>query len=132
MTVHGDIDVVQHGDVVVQLVADLHAQLALARYAGAQPVELLVLLLQDPLVVRVDLHVVQLARLIPVPHRVVRRVVAVAAAEELGFEVRAARIVGRVVGEAHRFGNGAGVLGSEAGAGCCWGFLRRRMLEVGV
>lgn len=51
--------VLEHGDLVVELVADLHAQLALAADGLAQAVELVVLLAQDAAVVRVHLHVVR-------------------------------------------------------------------------
>lgn len=109
-----DINIIKHGDLVVQLVPDLHAQLALARYARAEAVELLVLLLEHALVVRMDLHVAHAARLVVVAHRVVR-VVAVPVAEELRLEVRVCAGTRRVIREAHRLRHAAGaVLWSQA------------------
>lgn len=76
--------VLEECDLVVELVADLHAQLALAADGLAQAVELVVLLAQDPAVVRVHLHVVReaLGRVAVALGAV--RVVAVRLVEELG------------------------------------------------
>ena len=47
MPVGGALHLVEHGNVGIELVADLHAELALAADGLAQTVELLVLLLED-------------------------------------------------------------------------------------
>lgn len=98
--------VLEHGDVVVELVANLHAQLALPRNGRAQPVELLVLVGEDLAVVGVNLLVVvELGRLVAVALGRVR-VVAVGAVEE-----RCGRGVGIGVGVG--VGVGIGVLGGR-------------------
>lgn len=76
--------VLEQGDLAVELVADLHAQLALAADGLAQAVELVVLLAQDAAVVRVHLDVVgeALGRVAVALGPV--RVVAVRLVEELG------------------------------------------------
>lgn len=57
MAVDEGLLVLEEGDVAVELVADLHAELALAADAGAEAVELLVLLGEHLAVVGVHLHV---------------------------------------------------------------------------
>lgn len=64
--VRGALDVVEHGDVGVELIADLHAQLTLPADGLAQAVEVLVLLLEDVGVVLVQLLVVHPAGLVAV------------------------------------------------------------------
>lgn len=80
VAVDGAVHVVEHGDVLVELVADPHRELALPRDADPELVQLLVLLVQDLLVVRVDLRVGHAVRLVPVPHAPVVRVISVPAA----------------------------------------------------
>lgn len=76
--VRSALDVVEHGDVGVELIADLHAQLALPPDRLAQAVELLVLLLEDVGVILVQLLVVHPAGLVTVAGGVVAvRVIAV-------------------------------------------------------
>lgn len=139
MAVDGGVDVVEHGHVLVELVADLHAELALARDAGPQRVQLRVLLVQDLLVVRVDLRVRHLPRRVPVPRPPVLRVVPVPAApEQLRLQVGVAGSGRRgVVGEPHRLGGCAGALGPQvrrrgSGLGVGSGGRRGGVLEVAV
>lgn len=58
MAIHKRLLVLQHGNLVIQLIANLHTELALARDGFPQPVELLVLLGENLRVVCVDLLVV--------------------------------------------------------------------------
>lgn len=60
LTIRDALDLVQHGDVAIQLVANLHANLALAADGLAEAIELLVLLLEDLGVVLVQLLVAHL------------------------------------------------------------------------
>ena len=60
MAIHVALDIIQHLDLPVQLVPDLDAQVPLPPDAFSEPVQLVVLLLDDVLVVRVDLLVVEL------------------------------------------------------------------------
>ena len=53
--------VVQHLNMIVQLVSDLNAKLALSPNTGPESIQMLVLLLQHGLVVFVDLLVVEVA-----------------------------------------------------------------------
>lgn len=134
--IHVPFDIVQHLDLPVQLIPDLDAQVPLPADALPQPVQLVVLLLDDVLVVGVDLLVVQLGLVGPP----VRRVVAVG--EEGGavggvFVVISIAVVGgepgagaRVVAETDRFGEvGGGAVGGalEGGGGgdarAGWRFL---------
>ena len=134
VTVDNALVVAEHGDLVVELVADLHAQLALAADAGAEGVKLGVLVGHDLLVVRVDLHVghVGAGDVVAVARGGVR-VVAVGAEEPprvgvgVGGGVRAGlRLEVRgCVGEADGLGGGllgTGILGPggavAGGAGC--------------
>ena len=61
MPIHVLLDVVEHLDMIVELVANLDAQLPLPADAVTQPIQLLVLIPEHVLVVLVDLLVVQLA-----------------------------------------------------------------------
>ena len=100
MAVGQALRLLEHGDLVVELVADLHAQLALAADALAQAVELRVLVGEDLAVVSVDLLVrLEPGGLVAVALRRVR-VVAVRLVEELRLDVRD----GRRVLEAYRLG----------------------------
>lgn len=105
------VDVVEQQDVALELVADLDRQLALAADALAQPVQLLVLLRDDLLVVLVDLLVRQLR----VVGALLIRIVAV---REEGGAVHVVVVVVVVgVGKAHGFlGRGArGLLRARGG-----------------
>lgn len=59
MPIDMSIDLVQHLDMLVQLIANLDTQLPLPPDALAQPIQSLVLLRNHLLVVLVDLHIVQ-------------------------------------------------------------------------
>jgi len=107
------LDLVEKHDLVVELVAYLHAELPLPADARAQLVELLVLLAYHLAVVLVNLLVREL--------RVVRRGIlvrgVVAVGEESGAVGVLVVVVGVVLGrgrgvvcEAHGFGDGAGLL----------------------
>ena len=101
MPLHMPIHILQHLHLIVELVANLHAQFPLPPDAVAQAIQLLVLLPQHALVVRVDLPVVQRA--------VIRRqrIGVVAVGEQSGavgrFGVVGAAGAGVVV-KAHRLG----------------------------
>lgn len=69
MPVGGALDLVKHGNVGVELVANLHAQLALAADGLAQPIQLLVLVVENLGVVLMELLIVHLAGLLTVPGR---------------------------------------------------------------
>lgn len=129
--IHVALDIIQHLDLPVQLVPDLDAQVPLPADALAQPVQLVVLLLDDVLMVRVDLLVVELgvvgAWLVVGGGRVV-------AVGEEGGAVGGVLIVivrgveegagARVVAESDRFGEvGGGAVGGAlegGGGGDAW------------
>lgn len=71
MSVGSAFHLVEHGDVGIELVTNLHAELTLATNRLAQTVELLVLLLEDLRMILVQLLVVHLAGLVAVPHAVI-------------------------------------------------------------
>lgn len=102
----------------VQLITDLHAQLALAPDALAQPVQLLVLLLEDLGVVGVDLLVVELGGVVAVAVGLRVRVVAVAREEGVRRVLPGILVAAGAVAEADRFGGlGGGCVGEVRGEG---------------
>lgn len=137
VAVDGGVDVVEHGDVAVELVANLQAELALAADGGAEAVEVLVLLVEDLGVVVVDLLVGEGLGLIAVARRSGGGGVIMVGAEELaalgvevGVGVDAWR--GRGVAEADRLARFAGLRagrlaggGGAGGVGKVWGERRR-------
>jgi hypothetical protein len=114
MAVNALLDLIQQHDLAIQLVANLHAQLALPANGGAQRVELVILVAQHAAVVGVDLLVVEVG-LVGWSVGVVRGVVAVGCVEE-GGAVGVCFLVGiGIVGEADGFGRLArlGLCGCE-------------------
>lgn len=125
--IHVPVHIIQHLDLSVQLIPDLDAQVPLPADALPQPVQLVVLLLDDVLVVGVDLLVVELGLVGPllVAAAVGGRVVAVG---EEGGAVGGVVVVNiavaggagagaRVVAKTDRFG--------EVGGGAVGGTLER-------
>lgn len=148
VSIHKRLLVLKHSHMVIQLVANLHAQLPLPANRLAQPIELLVLVGQDLAVVLVDLLVrLETGRVVVVALRCVR-VIAVGAVEERrgGGIVIVLERGGRrrqwivVVGEADLFlvawgrtGAAKGRLGGgvETGRGRAGWFQGRGMCKVG-
>jgi hypothetical protein len=114
VAIGGGLDVVEHGDLAVELVADLHAELALAADGLAEAVKLLILLLEDAGVVLVELLVVKGGGLVAVAGRV-GRVVAVGAEKAVAGLVGSSGGRGRVA-EADRLGGLAGGGGRDGGS----------------
>lgn len=119
MAVNDLVDLIEHGDVAVELVADLHAELPLAADGLAEAVELLVLLLEDLGMVGVQLLVVEQLGVVAVAGRVVPdiRVVAVGAKEVVGGLLLLLGRVAEADGLGVLLGGGGGGAGEVAGEG---------------
>lgn len=68
------LDIVEQSDMIIELVSDLYTQLALVPNTNREPIEALILLIDDPLLQLQHLLIIELIRVdqrVPEPHRLV-------------------------------------------------------------